>query len=632
MKSIIILTFLSFALVSCNTAVTGFDPTRDIASEDGGGINPGGGNGAGQSDDPLQDAIDNAVESPPVVEIRHLVEPKVDSLTSGGAYLKKLTLPKDYRGKLYLAGINISTLHGKNVKVRFKLGRDKNPIVIPADVAVAPGLTAGSNVSVLAMDLRHRPFENLRLRYDLYDYNDYTFDGSNASNALDSAVSYNRDTKLYCRGLNLEDDPTYTGSSSDLCDQGEDICKYAYAKVVDQGLTYEITGGRVSINPSRAQIQSTGSSYDTETHEEKLDRCLPDNPVVQQAATGVFFRYDDTTSFASFAERLIDGILYRYEGPYRQVSPELWEITANSNASVNKYGLFNPDSGLPFNHYKSMLYPRYVKYNLGIGTEYLGSATPDGAKTVRTMPVSGETDWMDGCNERATTYNPVTAEHVGSCDVSAQIEVFYTDQNNTETVIAVSNDVKIQLVKESNEDPDSTDVISDSFRACSSTSQCGGSECCINNRCWDKTIVSSCVEDEPTYGNEITGSTCSSDYECASLCCQGGTCKPHDENQAPPVLCSKQVGQSCVAKDWCAKQPVTRCFIVKTGVDPQGGQQCALRCYTNPESGECRNGSCAAPTQPEQPVFDETDPNRCDNACDPPDFSNGFFSINCGGN
>lgn len=624
--------FLLLVLVSCETAVTGFDPNADQDEQGGGGSNP-----INSIEQTLQNAIANAVDSPPVVEIRHLVEPVVDDETVGGAYLKKLTIPKNYKGKLYLAGINLSTLSGQNIKVRFKLGVDRNPIEIPADVAFAPGLVDGTSVSVLVMDLRNIPFSNLRLPYDLYDYNDYTFDGSSSANALTDAVSYNRNTQLYCRGLRLEDDPTYSGSVADQCDQDQDICKYAYVKVVDQGLTYENEDGlRVFEVPNRAQIQSSGSSYYTDIDEEKLSRCLPDDPVTQNLATGVFYIYDNLTTFANFTQNLINGILYRYEGPYRLEDTSNWQMTPSSNASINKNGIFR--SGITFNYYKSLMFPRYVKAksDLSAGVQYLGSDDPDGAKILQTINVSGESKWMDGCNERAVTRDPATAEHVGSCQVTGEIEVFQVTRDSNgqeiESAIAISKDVKLQIVKEANEPQDDTDIFAESFRACTGTSQCGTSECCINNRCWDKSIVSSCIEDEPTYGNEVTGSFCSSDYECASLCCQGGKCQPHDENGTPPILCSKQVGQSCVAKSWCAQQPVTRCFIVKTGVDAQGGQQCALRCYTNPESGECINGSCAAPIQPIQPIFDETDPNRCANACDPPDFSNGVFSINCGGN
>ena len=68
---------------------------------------------------------------PPKVEIRHLIEPNLSTdptytpgtgYEGGGSYLRKLTLPKNFQGKLYLAGINIGTLSNRIVKVRFKFG------------------------------------------------------------------------------------------------------------------------------------------------------------------------------------------------------------------------------------------------------------------------------------------------------------------------------------------------------------------------------------------------------------------------------------------------------------------------------------------------------------------------------
>ncbi|MEX0798881.1 MAG: hypothetical protein WD025_05525, partial [Bacteriovoracaceae bacterium] len=134
-------------------------------------------------------------------------------------------------------------------------------------------------------------------------------------------------------------------------------------------------------------------------------------------------------------------------------------------------------------------------------------------------------------------------------------------------------------------------------------------------------------EDLPTYGNAKPGDSCQSDNECGSLCCNQSTgkCAPHDTLSDPQVLCSKPSGLSCIAKEWCMKHPITQCFIVNTGFDAQGQKTCALRCYTYEEFGDCRAsagsiaGVCVAPDQPEQPVFNPSDPNRCDQAIDPAD-------------
>jgi hypothetical protein len=616
---------LSF-LSSCETVTTGFEADQAITES---GDNLGGTDGSSQSA-ALEQAIANAIAAPPTVEIRHFIEPVIDSSVSAGSYLKKLTIPKDYKGTLLLAGINVATLAGKNVKVRMKFGvNGEFQKVFDAHVGTAPGLLENSVVSVLALDLRDRPFINMNLIYDLYDYNDYSFDGASGPSILSEAVGYNRDQNLFCRGLSLSDDPTFTGSVASGCQASTDVCKYAYAKVVDQGLQYPVTGGVAALIPSRAQVQATsGVSYFNEADDEKLKRCLPDDPVTQQLSTGSLFVFDNTTTFGMATSQVIDGVTYTYQGPYRLTSTSTWQITPDSNATINKYGLFG--TSVPTLYFQSKLFPRYVRKDLSIGLEYLGAGTPNAAKLVQTMAATGQSQWMDGCNERAVTKDE-SGEHIGSCSVTGTIEVYYLE-NGVENQVSLSTDVKLQIIKEANNPDSTTDVASSSFQACTSTSQCGSTGCCINNRCWDKTIVSSCIEDEPSYGNEVTGSSCQSDYECASLCCnQGtGTCAVHDESQTPPVLCSKQVGQSCVAKNWCEQQPVTKCFVVKTGVDSQGAQLCALRCYTNPESGECRNGVCTAPIQPTPPTFDVTDPNRCDNACDPPDFTNGVFSINCG--
>ena len=51
----------------------------------------------------------------PEVELTHFVDP------FDGSYTRKLSLPKNYDGELYIAGLNIGTLADKNLKVRFSL-------------------------------------------------------------------------------------------------------------------------------------------------------------------------------------------------------------------------------------------------------------------------------------------------------------------------------------------------------------------------------------------------------------------------------------------------------------------------------------------------------------------------------
>ena len=138
----------------------------------------------------------------------------------------------------------------------------------------------------------------------------------------------------------------------------------------------------------------------------------------------------------------------------------------------------------------------------------------------------------------------------------------------------------------------------------------------------DKSIVGQCIEDLPSYGNQVTGSACTTDYQCSSLCCNklDGRCAPHDPDSVNPSFCSKPSGQTCVAQEWCQKSPVTTCAIVSTGTDEFGGVTCDLRCVTAEVFGECTVsdgvsvGQCKPPCQPTAPVFNPTDPNRCEDA------------------
>lgn len=570
----------------------------------------------------LERAIRNAeVVEEAIVEIRHLIEPKIDDDSDGGTYLKKLTIPKNYNGLLYVAGLNISSLVDDAVTVRFRFGVENSPVDIDATVSTAPGLTPQTNVQVLVLDMSSKQFQNVRLLYDLYDYNTYDFNGD-GSDQYNEPVQKNRDKNLFCRGLSLADDPTFQGNVSSGCNQAGAVCKYAFAKVVDQGLVRNDAGVLTPITPTEGNIQSGTAGYYQDTDAIKLSRCLPNK-------NNLTIKYDDSLSFSvGLLSAVINGLTYEYKGPYRRVNDSLWQISLA--AEVGQYGLFGEIDG--GNYYESKLFPLAVKKSLPKDVEYLGAAKPDDFKNLTFQAANGESQWMDGCNERATTRD-FLGEHVGSCNVTSKIEIIRKRDNGTEDIIS-THEVKLQLVKDEVINSSGDNVILSSFQSCSSSSQCGSDSCCIGNRCWDKSVVSQCVEDQPAYGLLNTGSSCSSDYECASLCCSpnSGTCAVHDTTQNPPTYCSKGVGQRCIAKEWCAKVPVTQCHIIKTGFDNQGGNTCALRCYTFEQFGDCENGICKPPIQPEPPRFDPSDPNRCDDACDPPDFSNGYFDFKCGNN
>lgn len=625
------LLILLFLLTSCMEAAT----TRALDNQTNNTTNPSAGNGnGGNTATPGSGGIGNETkEIVAKVELRHLIEPKVDDTSDGGNYKRKLTLPKNYDGMLYLAGVNVSTLANKNVKVRFRFGVNKNPITVQATVSTAPGLTPQTDVEVLVLNLANRPFEDISLIYDLYDYNTYDFANTGSpAGALKVPADHNRNDKLYCRGVELADDPTFTGKVAQGCSKVDDICKFSYAKVVDKGLVRKSTvvgEPNFPLVPKYLASEAGTTGLYNDTDDIKLLRCLPDNPTLSTN----FYTYALNKLFSTFGSTHTIGTSdYIFRGPYKTIHYDAWGI--KGEALKGEYGVFSGvwddnsnglvDTAEVDFGYRSKLYPLYSKFNLGKDNEYLGSNLPHEEKVPTTMVANAESNWMDGCNERATTTHSFTGEHVGSCSVTARIEIITVDDAQNETIVDASDEVKLQLVKPAQLSTNNENVLLSSFQACNSTSQCGSDSCCISNRCWSKSIVSQCVEDLPDYGGKLADQSCQSDHECASLCCNESTgkCGHHDTNSTPPVLCSKGSGQKCVADDWCMKHPVTQCAIVKTGTDAQGGVTCALQCVYVQKHGSCvpqntagtAHGVCVPPVQPEQPTFNPADPNRCNAA------------------
>lgn len=545
----------------------------------------------------------------PQVEIRHLIEPKIDSDSNTGAYVRKLTIPKNYEGFLYVAGLNVSSLSQNIVKVRFRFGWNRDPIDIEATVTTAPGLTPQTNTEVLVLNFLNAPFRDLTLPYSLYDYNDYDYSGDD-ENKPSTPTQYNRDAGLFCRGLRLQDDPTFTGNLANGCTGPNDVCKYAYASVLDKGLTNDLTS--VAMRPTTIQVETGNSSgYYTDNEAIMLNRCLPDK--------SGSFKFSETKTMAYLGVQNINGVNYRYEGPFLANNLAGWEIAGS--ALTNTYGLFTGylDSGNVNTGYGSKLFPLFTQRQLPQGVEHLGSIRPDDTKVITQLNSSGPSDWMDGCNARVGTVAPVTGENIGSCNVTSSLEIIALQEDGTEKVVDKTIEVKLQVVKPSVLNTDGEDVLSGSFQSCTSSSQCGTGSCCFNKRCWSKSIVSQCAEESQGVGNLPTGQACGSDLECSSLCCNPGTgrCGVHDTESTPAVTCSKPFGQKCIAKEWCQKETVTQCFIVKTGFDSQNQTTCALRCFTTQEHGDCMNGTCVAGPKPDIPVFNPNDPNRCDSAYDP---------------
>jgi hypothetical protein len=92
------------------------------------------------------------------------------------------------------------------------------------------------------------------------------------ANQLTEPVSYNRNENLFCRALRLEHDPTFTGSLSDGCKETNDVCKYAYAKVVDKGIVDNVTG--VPILPTEINIAAESSVYEDDSDSIKTQKVL----------------------------------------------------------------------------------------------------------------------------------------------------------------------------------------------------------------------------------------------------------------------------------------------------------------------------------------------------------------------
>lgn len=642
-KIICLVLVMSFMLSACMPSDVPTSSRLDPAVN-GSGINGPGVTTSGSSGGATNGSIG------PKVELRHLIEPNLSTdpnynpgtgFAGGGTYLRKLSLPKNFQGKLYVAGINVGSLADRHVKVRFKFGVARDPITLNATVTQAPGITPQTNINVLVIDMRNTPFSRVRLPYDLYDYNDYD-SGS-------SPVQDNRNSELYCRGLKLEDDPTFNGVGE--CDgaQPDEQCLYAYAKVMDQGLV-KVNGNVLSpISPDLPQVKSIAGDFYKQDHLSiALRRTLPDTAslpfVFSEAATLAGGSTDSTleTFTDSWNDNSISSGTYIYRGPYRLVNSNQWHFNFADLSGEKRlfeegkeilyfpgnYGALpdDPIQSSPFSqffiYYNSYMFPRATKLNLNANITHLSSETWNGVRSPAKLSTAGKTDWMDGSNARAQSRNS-DLEHIGSCNVTSSIEVLAKDGNGVEYVVATSTEVKLQLVRSIQHFTDSgNDVLYSNFKTCTSNSTCGGSECCFYNRCWDNTLVSACYDSSSGTGNNEVGESCITDLECSSLCCNRttGLCAPHNTLLSPAVLCSKPVGDFCIAKEWCQKSTVIKCLVVKTGTDPLGNVTCRQQCYPTQENGDCKAGICTPPIQETIPVFDPDAPGACNNAVPPPSF------------
>lgn len=571
------------------------------------------------------------VKSIPRVELSHFIDPM------DGSYTRKLTLPRNYDGQIFIAGLNVGTLANKSLRVRLSFGREKNPrFTYTATTGKGPGATSTTTVDVLILDLQGaNNFYSVPLYYDLYDYNQYDFDTS--ADKGGSPTQSNRNPGLYCRGLGLQDDPTFSGSQCNAnSSNGQSSCLYSYAGVKDQGLqrkgadNFFIPSRPTELNISRSGNTPYFSSANEHTPSVMTRRCLRDYPPSPDITITPSQRYSSSLIFNTWlGTSSIGSQEYRYAGPFRIVNKAQWALpSGNRNALFGKYGIFRK-SLLPItdsveNQLKagvaSNLFPRYYRKNLGPGVEHLATSTPElpGAeKGIQSLIRSGQTNWMDGCNGRVATWNSDTNEHMGSCNVTANLELLYYDyQVNKEILILESKKLKLQLVPPAQYNSEGESVLSNSFSKCDSNSQCAGNSCCYNGRCWSKDIISQCLDESHNTGNLPSGSTCNSDLQCASLCCDmtRGKCNVHQNTGSNPILCNKPPTQYCVAREWCVKQTVRECYIVDTGPGKDG---CRYECFNISMHGNCINNRCVAPQPRASDPWDPNDPNRCDKERDP---------------
>jgi hypothetical protein len=534
------------------------------------------------------------------VELSHLVDP------FDGTYKKKVTIPKNYKGNIYLAGLNVSALSGKLVKVRFYYGADRQPIVLDATVSRAPGIIPQTDVQVLVVNMNSRPFSKMRLGYDLFDYTDYDIDSTK------EPVSNPRDSGLYCRGLQVDDDPSATNSGS--CSLATDKCLYTYAKITDTTL-YNATTDIANI-PSRPQVW-TQTSVRTPTVASSLaTMCLPDSN-------------NKLTVERLFTTTLPSGLTYpanvlgmNYKGPYRAINTEGWGIKSDAIFNTSKKGLFEIRNSLSdlYTGYRSLMFPRAGRLDLQQDVRYMGSSDRFGItvpRAIQSLNGSVTPDFVDGCNIRALNYNTATAEGISSCNVNGSIEVFYV-KDNVEVKITTDKSIKLQVIRASTTDSEGKEVLNSAFKRCETSSTCGTGECCFNSRCWSNDLVSQCVDTTPVFGNQEDGAACGTDYECGSLCCNTsrGTCSPHSTTTTPNILCNKSPNETCVSREFCAKSFVTTCRIVKKTLN-NGVASCEKRCSPVETYGTCNtSGKCVPPVTPPDITFDPANPD-CTNAVDP---------------
>lgn len=650
LKKIILLIITLVSLVSCMESPSGTRLNRDPSSIEkrpnntniGAVINDDSNNSNGNQNSNGNNGIDNLTDTSSniltgTVKLTHFVNPYT------GTYEEKINIPKNYSGELYLSGPNLTTLSNQFVYVGFKFGMSDDYFAkIKATIGRGTGITPQTDKQVLILNLEDRPFEKLRLLYDLFDYNDYRDSAGNETKDLeDDPFEGTGKSNLYCRGLKLADDPTFKSSTAKTdCNASGDKCLYAYAKIGDSGLLNKSTGFLESV--SKPQVSLNGSSYSPNVSYVP-SICLPDRNDVANFKQVLNLSNLATLTYDA-TEVTIDSKDYKYKGPFRSYNYDEWEIKGSALFSSVATGTPTPTGLFQYSlngttesdtGYRSFLYPRSGKMKLNANIDYFGSNGPFDTKGITRLTSQGDSIWMDGCNIRVSEIDPNTQEGISSCNVTARIDVIVRDTaTNKDVLVESSKDLKIQILRESLKNTAGNQVLLSALKSCSSSNACGSDECCYNDRCWSKSIVSQCIDPSTSTGFGGTGSSCSTDFDCASLCCSNGKCKVHTNQQntigssssnsnntddnTEDVLCAKSPGQTCVTGEFCNKRNVKKCIIIKTGTDSVTGTQlCRLQCYLVPTFGSCINAICVDAVDPVVPSFDPSNPN-CTTAETPP--------------
>ena len=456
--------------------------------------------------------------------------------------------------------MNITSLNDHLPKVRFTFGRELEQITLPAIVARTDGITPQSDIEVLIIDMTNRPFKDVRLLYDLYDYNDYTTDGNDE---ITEPMSDPSDTGLFCRGLRLEHDPTFDFSpTNSKCDQADEVCKYAFAKVVDTALYRRsrpldgesqyigvkptsplidatVTGSVSQIFDSQAGVENVVRGLDNEPVDRRRDRCLPDS--IQAEEVSLFL--NPTAPINALLHNLpifLSGdneTEYRYRGLIGEFQRVIGKLKGKRLLGLKRstqklivtgsLSLFRGTSFGENNGYDSLLFPRRGKVEIRSGVEHISTSkvedAPWGSMDKQLLSISGDSGYMYGCNIRAQNYDSFTNEGIQSCNVTAKIEILIETPadsafgSNKDVVVAETIETKLQLVRASVRDFKGDSVLYSEMRTCENSQECASDECCFNNRCWHTSLVSQCKESVEPLGFRKAGVSCSSDLECESF-------------------------------------------------------------------------------------------------------------------